>query len=112
MRRTAFVLAAMLSFARIPNAQAVTDDALVVQVKNALMHHNLAPRPKCLEYRVARNSNPGVDRVDVSAKHDQACGGDPSLDEHLFSVYIDQKTHQMGTDAADPAGGTLKLLEP
>ncbi len=108
--RGALGLLAMLQTASA--AARITDDALVLQVRAALVHHHLAPRPQCLLYRVTRNSEAGIDRVDVSAKHDVACGGDPALDEHLFSVFIDQKTHQMGTDAGDRAGGTLKVLPP
>ena len=106
---------AVLLLAMLPALSAAAqpaDDALVLKIRAALVRDHLAPRPQCLLYRVIRNSDPGIDRVDVSAKHDAACGGDPALDEHVFSVFIDQKTHQMGTDAGDPAGGTIKVLPP
>ncbi|WP_419727788.1 hypothetical protein [Lichenicola sp.] len=93
-------------------AWADADDRLVGKVSAAIMHNHLGTRPACLQYFVTRNSDPGIDRVDVSARHDRACGGDPQVDEHLFSVYVDQTTHQMASDAADPVNGTLKALPP
>ena len=92
--------------------QADTDNQLVSKVSAAIQDNHLGKRIGCLQYYITRNSDPGIDRVDVSARHDAACGGDPQLDEHLFSVYVDRKTHQMASDAADPVDGTLKVLAP
>ena len=112
MRMLVAALAAAAIVSICLPASAATDSQLVDKVRRAIVHDKLEPRPECLEYRVTRNSDPGIDRVDVSARHDATCGGDPQLDEHLFSVYIDQKTHQMASDAADPVDGTLKVLPP
>lgn len=112
IRNSVAVLVACVFLVDSLPSYAVTDDYLVEQVQQAIIHNKLEPRPQCLDYTVTRNSDPGIDRVDVAARHNSECGGDPQLSEHLFSVYIDQKTKQMGTDASDPVNESLKVLPP
>ena len=88
----------------------VADAHLVALVKSAIVRDKLAPRPNCLDFIITRNVDPGVDQVEVLERHDTVCGGDPQIQHRLFEVLVDQKTHRMASDAADPIDGTMKVL--
>lgn len=87
-----------------------TDAHLTVAVKSAIVRNKLVTHPECLDFLFTRNINPGLDQVEVLEHHDLACGGDPQVEHRLFEVLVDQKTHRMTSDAADPINGTMKVL--
>ena len=88
----------------------IADEPLVARVKSAIVRDKLAPHPDCLNFIVTRDVDPGVDQVAVLERHDPTCGGDPQIQHRLFEVLVDQKTHRMASDAADPTDGTMKVL--
>ncbi|PWW11401.1 hypothetical protein [Mangrovibacter plantisponsor] len=87
------------------------EGSVISQVKHTVETEKLITNPECTEYLFTANAEPGVDLVDVMEKHGGKCGLDPQVQHRLFSVYVDQKTHQMATDDGDPEGN-LKLLPP
>ncbi len=105
-----FLVSGLVVLALTRTAFGETDADLVARVKAAIDQNKLAARPSCLAFDVTRNSDPGVDQVEVLKLHDAACGGDPQVQHRLFEVLVDQKTHRMETDAADPVNGTMKAL--
>ena len=92
-------------------AFAQTDAQLEALVRSAVVKHGLVRHPECVDLDVGRDVSPGVDQVEVLERHDRRCGGDPQVRHRLFEVLVDQKTHRMATDAADPVDGTMKLLQ-
>ena len=105
-----FLVSGLVVIALARTAFGETDAELVSRVRAAIDQNKLAARPSCLDFDVTRNSDPGVDQVEVLELHDTACGGDPQVQHRLFEVLVDQKTHRMATDAADPVNGTMKVL--
>lgn len=87
------------------------EKAVIAQVKHTVEKKQMVINPACTEYWFTANAEPGVDLVDVMEKHGGKCGLDPQVHHRLFSVYVDQKTHQMATDNNDP-DGNLTLLPP
>ncbi len=90
-----------------------TDKNPVVQlVKTTVEKEKLVSNPVCTEYLFTPDAEEGLDRVDVMEKHGGKCGLDPQIQHRLFSVLIDQKTHQMLSDKDDLENGTMALLPP
>ena len=87
---------------------AESDDHLVEQVRHAITRHRLVERPDCLAYLIARNIKPGIDQVEVRELQWGTCVGSPGTEPRLFEVWVNQRTHVMTADAADPAEGTLE----
>ncbi|MFZ4833979.1 hypothetical protein [Rouxiella sp. Mn2063] len=79
-------------------------------MKKTVEQEKLTIDPKCTDYLFTANAEAGLDLVDVVEKHGGECGGSPEIQHRLFSVYVDQVTHQMLSDKDDPANGTLSLL--
>lgn len=100
-------LASTQVFAASPHQNSV-----ISQVKKTAEQEKLITSPACTDYLFKANAEEGMDLVNVMEKHGGRCGGDPQIQHRLFSVYVDQKTHQMLSDVKDPAEGTLSLLSP
>lgn len=112
MRSAPLLLLLVADFGWLGSAAvADTDRQLTSRVKSALVSHGLVDRPDCIDFDVSRNVDPGVDQVEVIERHDPKCGGDPQIQHRLFEVLVDQKTHRMATDAADPVNGTMSVLK-
>ena len=89
-------------------AQSRPDDALAARAVAIVKKHHLSSEPiACLGFVVNRSAQPGVDDVDVREIHNTKCGGDPSVEPRLFSLYFDQKTPRVAVDQPD---GSLKVL--
>lgn len=88
-----------------------TDDQLIERVRRAVIRHKLVDNIDCIDYVITRNASPRVDEVDLREHHDARCGGDPETGPRLLSVMVDRRTHEMATDAYDPADGGLKMLK-
>jgi len=91
-------------------ASAVSQNIVISQVKKTVEQQKLISDSKCTDYLFTANAEAGLDLVDVVEKHGGECGGSPEIQHRLFSVYVDQVTHQMLSDKDDPANGTLSLL--
>lgn len=88
-------------------------DPVTNRVKQIVEQEKLVSAPQCVDYFLTKNIKPGVDLIDVIEKHNSQCGGDPQTHPRLFSVYIDQKTQRMASDADNPSGdGDFKMLYP
>jgi len=88
----------------------LSQNTVISQVKKTIEQEKLTADPKCTDYLFTANAESGLDLVDVVEKHGGECGGSPEIQHRLFSVYVDQVTHQMLSDKDDPANGTLSLL--
>ncbi|QKJ85689.1 hypothetical protein PMPD1_0717 [Paramixta manurensis] len=86
------------------------ENAVIASVKNSVEQRNWIANPDCTDYLLTKNSDPSIDRVDVMEKHGGKCGLDAQVQHRLFSVFVDQKTHQMASDKDDPENGTLTVL--
>lgn len=107
------VVVSLLALASSPALAAKSHQASVIaQVKQTAEQEKLIASPACTDYLYTANAEQGMDRVNVMEKHGGHCGGDPQIQHRLFSVYVDQQTHQMLSDVADPTDGTLSLLSP
>ncbi|MDI3361893.1 hypothetical protein QQF21_03190 [Lelliottia sp. V89_10] len=73
------------------------------KVKNIAEKNKLLYSPECTDYLYMPDSEPGIDSVIVVEKHEGRCPGDPGTQPRLFTVNIDQKTHEMTSDINDPA---------
>lgn len=91
-------------------AAQTSQSSVISQVKKTVEQEKLTIDPKCTDYLFTANAEAGLDLVDVVEKHGGECGGSPEIQHRLFSVYVDQVTHQMLSDKDDPANGTLSLL--
>lgn len=80
------------------------------QVQRVVGKEKLIINPACVEYVQSKDGEPGLTRVDVMEKHGGKCPGDIHIRHRLFSVYVDDKTHQMLSDKDDPEEGTFSLL--
>ena len=88
------------------------ENRLVAKVAAAVHHNHLAPAG-CLEYfAMPDTAAPASDLVRVSRKHGGSCGGDPSVDEHLFDVHVNRVTGRMTMNARDPEGLEETPLTP
>ncbi|WP_240116278.1 hypothetical protein [Erwinia endophytica] len=83
---------------------------VVHQVQRITEKEKLVTDPACVEYLQMKDGEPGLTRVDVMEKHGGKCPGDIQIRHRLFSVYVDNKTHQMLSDKDDPEEGTFSLL--
>lgn len=83
---------------------------VVQQVQKAVEEQKLVKDPACVEYQQAKDGEPGLTLVDVMEKHGGHCPGDIQIKHRLFSIYVDNVTHQMLTDKDDPEEGTFSLL--
>ncbi|MGE9551083.1 hypothetical protein ACQPT2_07670 [Erwinia amylovora] len=80
------------------------------QVQRVVGKEKLITNPACVEYVQSKDGEPGLTRVDVMEKHGGKCPGDIQIRHRLFSVFVDDKTHQMLSDKDDPEEGTFSLL--
>lgn len=109
MYRIIVASAVLLSLAT-PALAVDSDEQIIDLVRQAIIRHKLVDRPDCIDYTITRNYAPQIDQVALREHHDAKCGGDPETGPHLFNVLIDHKTHQLATDASDPADGGLEML--
>jgi len=72
------------------------------KVKKIAEQKKLLFSPECTDYLYMPDSEPGIDSVIVVEKHEGNCSGDPGTQPRLFTVNIDQKTHEMTSDINDP----------
>ena len=89
-----------------------TVNSVIKQVKSTVEKEKLVSDPACTDYLFTKDAEKGMDLVDVMEKQGGTCPGDPQVQHRLFSVYVDQKTHQMVSDKDDPKNGNLSLLQP
>ncbi|MBF7996398.1 hypothetical protein [Rahnella laticis] len=88
-------------------------DPSILLVKKTVEHENLVSDIHCVDYSLTKNIEQGVDLVNILEKHGGKCGGDPQAQHRIFSVYVDQKTHEMASDKDDMSGdGNLTPLLP
>ena len=111
MTRTSFIGSGMLSVLLCAAAPTAAENRLVAKVAAAVKHNRLAPTT-CLQYTAVPGSTADDDVVRVSRQHGGTCGGDPSVDEHLFDVHVDRPTGTMTTNARDPEGLEETPLAP
>lgn len=109
------LLITMLALIISMNLMAATineTDPIIRQVKNTVDKEKLVPDVKCVDYVLMKNADPGVDVVAVLEKHGGKCGGDPQAQHRIFSVYVDQKTHEMASDKDDLTGDGILMPLP
>ncbi|TBM08661.1 hypothetical protein [Hafnia alvei] len=97
------IYAALVSFTMLTtNAFSAPLPEAAQKVKKIAEQKKLLFSPECTDYLYMPDSEPGIDSVIVVEKHEGNCPGDPGTQPRLFTVNIDQKTHEMTSDINDP----------
>ena len=92
--------------------QPPAEDSSLLQVEKVIKARKLVPDAACVNYRLTKDAEPGLDLIEIVEKHGGDCPGDPETQHRLFSVYVDQKTKEMISDKDDLVEGNFTLLQP
>lgn len=96
------ICVALLSFILLTtNAFSAQLPEAAQKVKEIAEQKKLLFSPECTDYLYMPDSEPGIDSVIVVEKHEGNCPGDPGTQPRLFTVNIDQTTHEMTSDIND-----------